>query len=100
MKTGDECGSAKSFKAVRRRDTGSGVVSDRVLARLKRCEELLEANGVKIENEPANGDRDNARDTASASKAADGHMIVERGHSRYIERKGYPLSSLSSCIEN
>ena len=53
MKSGDECTSAKVSKASRRRDVGSGIVSDRLLARLKRCEELLQAHGVKIEDDRA-----------------------------------------------
>ena len=76
-------------------------MTERLLSRLKRCEELLQAHGVKIEDDHAAGDGDSPVDvTAPASKTADGQIIVEHGHSRYIER--YALRSFlgSSCSES
>ena len=88
-KSGGECISAKVSTASRRRDVGSGIISNRLLARLKRCEELLQAHGTKIEEDCAAGESDGIKlAAASASKVTGGQMILEHGHSRYIEKYG------------
>jgi Fungal Zn(2)-Cys(6) binuclear cluster domain len=92
-KTGDACAPAKSSKTLKRRDA---PVSDRLLSRLKRCEELLQAHGIKIEDDLTSNDRHRTRDMpAPASNNDDGQMIVESGHSRYLEKYGFPDLSKS-----
>jgi Fungal Zn(2)-Cys(6) binuclear cluster domain len=101
VKSGGECTSARSLKALRRRDAGAGATADRLLARIRRCEELLQVQGVNVEDDGVAGDVDNARQassTATASKTADGQMIVEHGHSRYIERYSFPFLGQSFPI--
>ena len=63
-----------------------------LLARLRRCEELLESHGVKVEDEveaqrPVDQQMvHSADDSRSPEPTADiGKLIIERGHSRYIE---------------
>jgi len=63
-----------------------------LLARLRRCEELLESHGVKIEDEvEAQRPIDQQMvlspdDAGSPESTVDiGKLIIERGHSRYIE---------------
>lgn len=95
MKSGDECVSAKSSKISRRRDARSIVVSDRLLSRLKRCEELLQAHGVTIEDDPAIDHTESTQHApVPASKTDDGQMIVEHGYSRYVEKCDFSVSSL------
>jgi len=62
------------------------------LARLRRCEELLESYGVKVEDEveaqrPVDQQMVHSADESrSPEPTADiGKLIIERGHSRYIE---------------
>jgi len=62
------------------------------LARLKRCEELLESHGVKVEDEVETQRSIDEQmmqspdDSRSPESAADiGKLIIERGHSRYFE---------------
>jgi hypothetical protein len=63
-----------------------------LLARLRRCEELLESHGVKVEDEaetqrPVDEQMVHSPDDSrSPESAADvGKLIIERGHSRYFE---------------
>ena len=101
IKSGGDCiRSAKQSKVFRRRDAAAGATADRLLARIKRCEELLRAHGVNVEDDGAAGDVEDARQaTTSASKTADGQMIVEQGHSRYIERYPFRVLGQSFAIE-
>jgi hypothetical protein len=63
-----------------------------LLARLRRCEELLEIHGVKVEDEieaPRPTDQHmthSTDDSRSPESTADiGKLVIERGHSRYFE---------------
>jgi hypothetical protein len=65
-----------------------------LLARLRRCEELLKSHGVKVEDEveaqePIDQQMvispDDSRSPESAANI--GKLIIERGHSRYIENE-------------
>ena len=72
---------------MQRRDARSGLKSDRLLSRLKRCEALLQTYGVKIEDDYDAGDKDSTRDApAAATSSDDWQMIVEQGRSRYVEK--------------
>lgn len=90
VRSGDQCAPAKSLKTIKRQDARSGLVNDRLRSRLKRCEELLQASGIKIEDDVAPDERvqrDSLRDVDTpASNVDDGQMIVEHGHSRYLEK--------------
>jgi Fungal Zn(2)-Cys(6) binuclear cluster domain len=101
-KSGGECiSSARSSKVFRRQGGAAGATADRLLARIKRCEDSLRAHGLNAEDDGADGDVENAREaTPSASKTADGQMIVEHGHSRYIERCPFHFLGQSFVIES
>lgn len=63
------------------------MISNRLLSSLKRCEELLQARGVKLEDDPATSDTKSSQDIlAPASTIDEGQMIDEHGHSRYLEK--------------
>jgi hypothetical protein len=68
---------------------------EQVLARLKRCEELLQKHGLKLDDpesgisSPTDGRR-SSKATSESSKSpdtlVDGELMIEAGNSRYIER--------------
>jgi hypothetical protein len=70
------------LKPVRSRERRTGAGHDKLLARLKRYEELLQAHGIQP----------NAEDDMSLSEALspeteddDGHLFVQDGHARFVE---------------
>jgi hypothetical protein len=77
-----------------RRDARSGIINEHLLSRLKRCEELLQAHGLQIEDDRLGGEKDTSMKAAPVSKSEEGQMIVEHGQSRYVEKYDFRFSKV------
>jgi hypothetical protein len=80
----------------RRRKARAQISKEDLLTQLKRCEELLERHGVSVEDELEGGVmetgggrgmsvKEESRSPESVATDNMGKLIIERGHSRYIE---------------
>lgn len=87
-KNGTECRPAtRQAKALRSREAPNATDHDRLLTHLRRCEELLVAHGIDVEtHQRTSGDDVSMRESLSPGvEDDDGHMIVQHGHTRFVE---------------